>query len=179
METKITVPEDVTVSTDGFDVRVEGPGGTVERRLWYPDVTVRVDDDTIAVESDRTDRKVRATVGTFESHINNAIHGVLEGWEYGMEIEYAHFPMQVRVEDDEVVIENFLGEKAPRRCAIVGDTEVSVDGEELTIAGPNKEDVGQTAGNIEQLTRITDKDPRKFEDGVYITKKPEATPNYG
>jgi large subunit ribosomal protein L6 len=47
-----------------------------------------------------------------------------------------------------------------------------VSGEEVTLRGPNKEDVGQTAADIEQLTRVTDKDTRVFQDGVYITDKP-------
>ncbi|MFB6222660.1 MAG: 50S ribosomal protein L6, partial [Haloarcula sp.] len=82
------------------------------------------------------------------------------------------FPMQVDVEGDEVVIENFLGEKAPRRTTIHGDTDVEIDGEELTVNGPDIEAVGQTAADIEQLTRINDKDVRVFQDGVYITQKP-------
>ena len=73
-----------------------------------------------------------------------------------------------------VVIDNFLGEKAPRQTEIHGDTEVAVDGEELTLSGPNIEDVGQTAADIEQLTRVSGKDTRVFQDGVYITKKPKA-----
>jgi large subunit ribosomal protein L6 len=80
--------------------------------------------------------------------------------------------MQVNVEDEGVVIENFLGEKAPRRAPIHGNTDVSVDGEELTLSGPDIEAVGQTAADIEQLTRVTDKDVRVFQDGVYITQKP-------
>jgi large subunit ribosomal protein L6 len=97
---------------------------------------------------------------------------VTEGWEYEMEVFYSHFPMKVRVENDEVVIENFLGEKAPRRTTIHGDTEVSVDGEEITLTGSDIESVGQTAADIEQLTRVKDKDIRVFQDGVYITTKP-------
>ncbi|PSP31946.1 50S ribosomal protein L6, partial [Halobacteriales archaeon QH_10_67_22] len=34
------------------------------------------------------------------------------------------------------------------------------------------EAVGQTAADIEQLTRVQDKDVRVFQDGVYITDKP-------
>ncbi|MEF8758141.1 MAG: 50S ribosomal protein L6, partial [Halobacteriales archaeon] len=30
----------------------------------------------------------------------------------------------------------------------------------------------QTAADIEQLTRVKDKDTRVFQDGVYITQKP-------
>jgi len=89
-----------------------------------------------------------------------------------MEVFYSHFPMQVDVEGEEVVIENFLGEKAPRRTQIHGDTEVEIDGEQVRLDGPSIEDVGQTAADIEQLTRVTDKDVRVFQDGVYITQKP-------
>jgi large subunit ribosomal protein L6 len=82
--------------------------------------------------------------------------------------------MQVGVEGEEVVIENFLGERAPRRTEIRGDTEVDVDGETVVLRGPDKEAVGQTAADIEQLTRVRGKDTRVFQDGVYITHKPGA-----
>jgi len=157
---------------DHLELTVEGPQGSVTRRLWYPDVSVDIDGDELVIESDEDDAKTRATVGTFESHVENMFHGVTEGWEYEMEIFYSHFPMQVRAEGDEVVIENFLGEKAPRKTPIHGDTDVDVDGEEITLSGPSIEDVGQTAADIEQLTRVTDKDVRVFQDGVYITQKP-------
>ena len=173
--TTIDVPADVTVSVDHLDVTVEGPAGSVTRRLWYPDVSVTVEDETVVIERpDDADRQTEATVGTFQSHLDNMFHGVTEGWTYEMEVFYAHFPMDVSTDADEVVIENFLGERAPRRAAIVGDTEVQIDGEELTLTGPSKEDVGQTAANIEQLTRVTDKDNRVFQDGVYITQKPRG-----
>jgi len=73
---------------------------------------------------------------------------------------------------DEVVIENFLGERAQRRTPIRGDTDVQIDGETVTLSGSDKEAVGQTAADIEQLTKVTDKDTRVFQDGVYIVEKP-------
>ena len=169
---ELEIPEDVSVSQDHLDLSVEGPNGSVTRRLWYPDINVTVDEDVVAVESDEDDAKTMSTIGTFESHIENMFHGVIEGWEYEMEVFYSHFPMQVNVEGDDIVIENFLGEKAARRTTVHGDTDVSVDGEELTVTGPDIEAVGQTAADIEQLTRINDKDVRVFQDGVYITQKP-------
>ncbi len=169
---EIEIPDGVTATMDRFDITVEGDNGRVTRRLWYPDVTVTVEGDTVVIETDDDNAKTRATVGTFESHVANMIHGVTEGWEYTMEVFYSHFPMQVSVQGEEVVIENFLGERAPRRTPIRGDTEVSVDGEVLTIAGPSIEDVGQTAADIEQLTRVSGKDTRVFQDGVYITETP-------
>ena len=178
MKVDIELPDDVSASVDHLDLTVEGPNGTVERRLWYPDVTVAVEEadgtSHVTIESAADDAKTTATVGTFESHVRNMVHGVVEGWEYEMEVFYAHFPMQVRAEDGEVVIENFLGEKAPRRTPVRGDTEVEVDGETVTVSGPDKEAVGQTAADIEQLTRVSGKDTRVFQDGVYITRKPAS-----
>jgi large subunit ribosomal protein L6 len=190
----IEIPADVSASVDHLDLTVEGPEGSVTRRLWFPSITVTVEEvdaaevdadadpdpdatdaDTVTavvVTAEEDDAETTATAGTFESHVRNMIHGVTEGWTYEMEVFYAHFPMKVSVEDGHVVIENFLGEKSPRKTPVRGDTEVQVDGEELTLSGPDKEAVGQTAADIEQLTRVTDKDTRVFQDGVYITAKP-------
>jgi len=172
--TELQIPDEVSAEVDHLDLTVEGPEGSVTRRLWYPDVSVSVDGDVVVIESDEDDAETMSTLGTFESHVTNMFHGVTEGWEYQMEVFYSHFPMQVSVEGDEVVIENFLGEKAPRRTPVHGDTEVDVDDEELTLRGPDKEAVGQTAADIEQTTRVTDKDNRVFQDGVYITEKPKG-----
>lgn len=170
--TELEIPTDVTVTFDRFDLTVSGPEGEVTRRLWYPDISVSVDDDTVVIETGRTDAKATATMGTFESHVRNLFHGVTHGWEYEMEIVYSHFPMQVTVDGGDVVIENFLGERAPRRTTIHGDTEIRVDNEHIVLSGPDKEAVGQTAADIEQLTKVPDKDTRVFQDGVYITRKP-------
>ena len=184
--TELQLPDEVSAEVDHLELTVEGPNGSVTRRLWYPDVSVAIESvpaspehggdgetvDTVVIESDAEDAKTMSTIGTFESHVRNMFHGVTEGWEYEMEVFYSHFPMQVSVEGDEVLIENFLGERAPRRTAIRGDTEVEVQEELVRLRGPNIEDVGQTAADIEQLTRVQDKDVRVFQDGVYITSKP-------
>ncbi len=172
--TRITVSDEVTVTADGDTLEFEGPGGTVERKLGHPRITVEVEDDEVVLTAADSRRDLLATVGTFESHVENAIEGVEDGFEYGMKILYSHFPMQVEVKGDEVEVRNFLGEKHPRRAEILGDTEVEVSEEEITLRGPDKDDVGQTAANIEQLTYENDKDVRVFQDGIYITRKPGA-----
>ncbi|CCQ34054.1 50S ribosomal protein L6P [Halorhabdus tiamatea SARL4B] len=170
--TELQLPEDASAEMDHLELTVEGPEGSVTRRLWYPDITVEVTDDAVVIESAEDDAKTMSTIGTFESHVQNMFHGVTEGWEYEMEVFYSHFPMQVRAEDSEIVIENFLGERAPRTTPVHGDTEVEIDEELITLRGPSIEDVGQTAADIEQLTRVPGKDVRVFQDGVYITEKP-------
>jgi large subunit ribosomal protein L6 len=176
IETTLPIPDGVDASVDHLELTVEGPEGGVRRRLWFPDVSVAVEEtdegEAVFISAAEEDARIRATIGTFESHVENMFHGVTEGWEYEMEVFYSHFPMQVSTDDGDVVIENFLGERAPRRTPIHGDTAVAVDGEQITLSGPDIEAVGQTAADIEQLTRINDKDVRVFQDGVYITDKP-------
>jgi large subunit ribosomal protein L6 len=171
-ETRLQIPEEVSATVDHLELTVEGPNGSVTRRLWYPDISVRVADGEVVIASDSEDAETLSTVGTFESHVENMFHGVTEGWAYEMEVFYSHFPMQVTVEGEAVVVENFLGERAARRTDIHGDTDVEIDGEQITLSGPDIEAVGQTAADIEQLTRVTDKDLRVFQDGAYITSKP-------
>ena len=113
----------------------------------------------------------KAMVGTITSHIKNMIHGVTDGYEYQMKIVFSHFPIKVSVKGDELVIENFLGERHPRKAMILGDTKVSVKGDELSLSGIDREQVGQTAANIEQATKVKGFDIRVFQDGIYITAK--------
>jgi large subunit ribosomal protein L6 len=97
--------------------------------------------------------------------------GVVNGFEYKMKVVYSHFPMQLKVEGDKLLINNFLGEKRARVSRIIGETNVKTSSDEVTITGINREDVGQTASNMEQITRIKAFDPRVFQDGLYLIEK--------
>jgi large subunit ribosomal protein L6 len=123
------------------------------------------------VDASSSRKEQKAMVGTFASHIRNLILGVTDGFECKMSIVYAHFPMQVKVDGKTLIIGNFLGEKKPRVAKILGETKVKVSGSEVVVSGINKEDVGQTAANIEQKTKIKRFDPRTFQDGIYIVQK--------
>ncbi len=174
MRKEIEIPDEVEVTKELDDFTFDGPNGTVEYTFTYPGVSVTLEDGAVVFEAKEDRRKQRATLGTFESQTRNAFRGVTEGFEYEMKVLYSHFPMQVEVKGDTVEVRNFLGEKYPRETEIVGDTEVDVSEEELVVRGPNKDHVGQTAANIEQLTYENDKDVRVFQDGIYITAKPEV-----
>nr|WP_321497524.1 50S ribosomal protein L6 [uncultured Methanolobus sp.] len=167
----IAIPEGVTVTMQGKLLSVTGPKGKIERDFWYPDVKVEVTGSAIIVDSTVMKKTQKAMVGTFASHINNMVKGVTEGFEYRMKVVYSHFPMQLKVEGNKLVINNFLGEKKPRTAKILGDTKVKASADEVIVTGFNKEDVGQTAANIEQTTRIKRFDPRVFQDGIYTVEK--------
>ena len=105
------------------------------------------------------------------AHVRNMIKGVTEGYIYTMKVVYSHFPVTIKIEGDKVIVNNFLGENVPRVAKIMGDTKIEVKGQDLVLTGTNKDDVGQTCGNIEQACRITKFDRRVFQDGIYINEK--------
>ncbi len=168
---EIEVPEKVQVAIDGGNVTVKGPKGEVSRRLYHTDIEITKKGDTVYVVNNTGRAKHRALMGTFGAHIRNMIHGVTEGFECRMKIVYAHFPIKASVKGDTFVIENFLGEKYPRKADILGKTKVAIKGDQVVINGADIEEVGQTAANIERATKIKGYDPRIFQDGIYITEK--------
>ena len=78
--------------------------------------------------------------------------------------------MEVKPDKMEIHVVNFLGERAPRVTKYLKNVEVKVDGEDVILTGPDKETLGQTAANIKKACRIRKKDPRVFQDGVYLYK---------
>jgi large subunit ribosomal protein L6 len=168
----VTVPEKVTVTIDGPTVKVKGPQGEVSRRLSDPRIRIEKKGKDIIVSSQTMRLKEKALVGTFAAHIKNMTVGVTTGFEYKMKVVYAHFPIKVSAKGSTFVIDNFLGEKSPRKAKILGTTKVTVKGDQVVLNGPDVELVGQTAANIERATKIKGFDPRIFQDGIYIVEKP-------
>ena len=168
---EVEVPEGVEVTVEGNTVRVKGPRGELERELKYPGVKIFTEDGKVVVYKEFPRKKDIAIARTFKAHIANMIKGVTEGFTYKLKVVYSHFPMTVKVRGDEVVIENFLGEKNPRRAKILPGVTVKVMGQEIIVESIDKEKAGQTAANIEQATRITKWDRRVFQDGIYIVEK--------
>ena len=167
----VEIPEGATVTIEDRLVTVKGPKATLSRELPVSRLNMKVEGSQVVLTCDLPKKKENALLGTFASHINNMIVVVTNGFEYKMKIVYSHFPVKTSVKDDKFVIENFLGEKHPRSADIIGETKVVSKGDEVTVTGPNKEHVGQTAANIEQSTNIKNYDPRKFQDGIYIIQK--------
>jgi len=173
----VTIPEGVTVSVEGdsfsgYTVKVVGPKGENVKFLKFRGVFIDIENGKVRVYTTVSKKKHKAIVGTFAGHIENLITGVKDGFEYHLKVLYAHFPIKLRVEGSEVIIENFLGEKHPRRAKIVGRAQVEISGQDIYVRGIDIEECGQTAANLELATKIKRRDPRVFQDGIYIVKKP-------
>lgn len=167
----IHVPEGVNVTITGSTIKVKGKSGELSRSFSSPLIQMTKNGQDITVHADLPRKKTRALVGTWSAHIRNMVQGVQEPYEYKLKICFSHFPIKVKVQGDRVIIENFLGERTPRKARIMGISKVKVSGEEVLVTGPDVENVSQTAANMEQACIIRGFDPRVFQDGIYITSK--------
>ncbi len=167
----LVIPENVDLEVRNGVVAVEGPLGVLQNDFSHAQVIIQREGVQVSVETAWPNKRKTALVGTIRSHINNMIVGVTIGFVYKLKTVYAHFPMSVKVKGREVIIENFSGERRPRKARIQGDVKVTVAGDDVTVSGINIEDVSQTAANIQEATKIRNKDQRVFLDGVYIYEK--------
>ena len=169
-ETKsdIPIPEEANVIIEDYIVKISGPKGELQREFVYPGIEITKNDSKVVVDTKFVGKAQSAMVGTFVSHIKNMIMGVTKGFEYKSKVVYAHFPIQVKVEGSTFSIVNFLGERKPRKAKILPNVDIQIVKDEIFVRGINKESVAQTAANIEQATRIKRRDPRVFQDGIYV-----------
>ena len=169
----VQVPDDVQIALEGRKVAVKGPKGTLTRDFSHAPISMEMDGKTIRVWAEWPRKKEAALVGTVHSHIQNMITGVRSGFTYKLKIVFSHFPISVKVKEKAVLIENFTGERNPRKARIIGDAQVKVQPEDVTVTGLSLEDVSQTAANVEQATKVKRKDPRVFLDGIYVYERSE------
>ena len=166
-----TIPAGVTISKNGDDITVKGSKGELTRRMYHPMIVIDIAEGQVTISTESTRRSVRALVGTYAALLKVMSHGVTEGYEYHMKIVFNHFPIQAKVAGDKVEIGNFLGEKQARYANIVEGVKVKISGDEVILTGINRESIGNTAANIEQACKVRNRDPRVFQDGIYITSR--------
>ena len=170
----VQIPENVDGMLNGKVVTIKGEKGELTRDFSHAPVQITLDGKTITVQASWPRKKEASMVGTVCSHIKNMIKGVTTGFTFKLKIVFSHFPLTVKVMGDHLTISNFTGERNPRKVKIMGGTKVIVKGEDIIVQGIDLEHVSQTAANIQDGTKITNKDPRVFLDGIYVFEKHEG-----
>ncbi|MBR9679645.1 MAG: 50S ribosomal protein L6 [Candidatus Altiarchaeota archaeon] len=171
MEKTIELVEAVSVKMDDRHITVSGPKGQLKREFYHPFIKFQITDKQVELTSKKENKSCKMMMNTFAAHIQNMIIGVTKGYRYKLAIVYVHFPMRVRIQGDDIIIENFLGEKTPRATRKFPDVTMKIEGKEIIVEGINIEHVGQTAANLEIATKIRSKDRRVFKDGIYLTER--------
>jgi large subunit ribosomal protein L6 len=168
---KVRIPDGVKAGLDGMYLRVTGPKGQLSRNVRFPQVAVTCEGNEVTISTESRRKEITAMVGTLEAHTRNMFKGVTEGYEYRMKVVYSHFPIQLKLHGNTLEIANFLGEKKSRYARIEQGITAKVGNDEVVLTGIDRELVGTTAANIEHATHIRDRDPRVFQDGIYMVQR--------
>lgn len=173
VEEVVEVPQGVELKVENHTVFVKNDKEENSRRFKAKGIDFVQEGNKLRIVSEDKSKKTKAVMNAIHSHINNMVKGLTKEFEYKLSIVYSHFPMSVSVKGDKLEVSNILGSKKVKSASIVGRTKVEVKGKEIFVRGHSKEDVGQTAANIERTGKTKGRDRRIFQDGIFLVAKGE------
>ena len=173
-QTSIEMPDGVKAVLSGRQLSIKGKLGEAKKDFDKINVNISVDNNKVVISPFSKKKKDNVIINTVSSIVKNMVTGVTKGFTYRLKVVYAHFPITVKTKGDQVLVENFIGERSPRVSQILGACKVTIEGDDVVVKGVSLEDVGQTAANVELATKIKRKDQRIFLDGVYIYHKEQG-----
>ena len=145
----VAVPSGVTININGQSVEVKGPKGTLNQDIPAP-ITVAQEGDEVVVTRPDDHRKNRSLHGLSRSLVFNMIEGVTKGYTINMEIFGVGYRVQLKGKN----LEFALGYSHPVLIEAPEGITFAVDGNtKFSIAGIDKQQVGQIAANIRRLRK--------------------------
>lgn len=166
--------EGVNISLDGSTVIVEGPLGKLSKDFSHTGLKLVLEGKTLRIISIKKGKRFKAMIGTVAKLVRNMMEGVVHGYMVKLKIIYSHFPVTVKYDKSHgvVSIHNFMGEKSPRRFKVpFKNVDINISGQDIIVTGLDKNEVTQVAAMFELTTKIKDKDPRVYIDGIYVVEK--------
>ena len=168
----IEIVDGVEILINDNEFTIKGNGKELKRNFDIGKIKIGVHDGKVVLTAKGASKREAKMMGTIEAHLKNMIKGLNEDFVYELEICHVHFPMNVKVNENVITIKSFLGETTERKAKILDGVEVDIKGNKISVSSSDIEAAGQTAANLEKATKLTGRDRRIFQDGIFITKKP-------
>jgi large subunit ribosomal protein L6 len=145
----IEVPAGVTVTTNGQQVTVAGPKGSLELVVAEP-ITVAVDNGTVTVTRPDDERASRALHGLTRTLVANMVTGVTTGFHKTLELVGTGYRVTAKGTDLEFALgySHPIVVKAPDGISFAVESPIK-----FTVAGIDKQKVGEVAANIRKLRK--------------------------
>ena len=146
----IPVPAGVDVTIDGQAITVTGPKGTLSRTLSEPIEITKGDDGTLQVTRPDDERDNRALHGLSRTLVANMVIGVTDGYAKTLEIVGTGYRVMARGSDLEFALgfSHPVVIPAPEGITFAVETPTR-----FSVAGIDKQKVGEVAANIRKLLR--------------------------
>lgn len=161
----IEIPNGVEIRLEEEKIVVKGPKGSLELKI-RPEIEVKVEDNMIKVLPRKTTKKTKAFWGLFRSLIANMVKGVTEGYQKKLEVQGIGYKASIDNATGDLILE--VGYSHPVRYKKPEGIEISVDKNVITVAGIDKQKVGQVAAEIR---KVRPPDPYKGKGIRYLGEK--------
>ena len=167
----IDIPAGVTITVGDKEITVAGPKGTLTVPV-QPMTTTKVEGTQAVVTRSDDEPKSRAWHGLQRALLNNAVEGVTKGFEKKLEINGVGF----RLSGGGQEIEMALGFSHPVKYKAPEGVTLTTNKMEITVAGIDKQKVGQVAAEIRSLKKPEPYKGKgiKYVDEVIIRKAGKA-----
>ncbi len=159
----IAVPSGVTITIDPDNITVAGSKGTLTQ-FTMPGVTVTQTDSTITVTRENDEPKNRAKHGLMRTLVNNMVVGVSEGFSKQLEINGVGFRVALAGQE----LKMNLGFSHEVIYKLPAGIQATVEQNKITIAGIDKQQVGQVAAEIRALKKP---EPYKGKGIKYVDER--------
>jgi len=145
----IDIPAGVSVTISGQNVAVKGPKGELALVIASP-IQAKVEENQVLVTRPDDERASRSLHGLTRTLIANQIIGVTQGYSKGLEIVGTGY----RVAQKGNSLEFALGFSHPVTVDAPEGITFTVEGNtKLTVAGIDKQAVGEVAANIRKIKK--------------------------
>jgi len=146
----VPVPAGVEVALDGAVVTVKGPKGTLSHTIPSPITVSRDDDGALVVTRPNDERDSRSLHGLTRTLLANLVVGVTEGYEKKLEIVGTGYRVVAKGSD----LEFALGFSHPVVVSAPAGITFAVESPtKFSVAGIDKQQVGETAANIRKIRK--------------------------
>jgi len=139
----IILPAGVEATLKDSSVTLKGPLGTLARTFPY-EIKITKEEGGLRLKPTHMNVQTRASWGTVASHIMNMIEGVTKGYQKKLLIEGTGFKWDVAGK----TLNLALGFSHPVKMQIPEGLTVKAEKGELTIAGIDKEVLGQFTADV-------------------------------
>ncbi len=144
----IQIPSGVTITVDPDFVTVTGSKGTL-KQFTMPGVTVEVKEGEIVVTRDNDEQANRAKHGLMRTLVSNMVIGVSQGFTKQLEINGVGYRVQPQGTD----LKFNLGFSHDVIYKLPQGITATVEQNKITVAGIDKQQVGQVAAEIRALKK--------------------------
>jgi large subunit ribosomal protein L6 len=139
----IKIPAGVTVTADDDFITVNGPKGTL-KQFTMPGVKLAQEGEELVVTRADDEKENRARHGLMRSLVSNMVTGVSQGFSKKLEIHGVGYRVQQAGAD----LTFNLGFSHDVVYKVPTGVQVSVEQNNLTVSGADKQQVGQVAAEI-------------------------------